>query len=78
MSLETLQSHPVFPPFIVPKTPWAVAVYCCQSGGLCTNHALGTNNCPKKTTHRVHPTTLGSTLSLGKEVYIFREFSAAG
>ena len=76
MSPETLQSHPVFPPFIVPKTPWAVAVYYCQSGGLCTNHALGTT-APKKQ-HRVHPTTLGATLSLGKEVYIFGEFSAAG
>ena len=34
MSPETLQSHPVFPPFIVPKTPRAAAVYCCQSGVL--------------------------------------------
>lgn len=52
LSPETLESHPVFPPFIVPKTPQAEAVYCCQSGGFCTDHALGTNSRPEMATHK--------------------------
>lgn len=62
LSPETAPSHPVFPPFIVPKTPWAAAVHRCQSGGLCTGHARGTSNCLEKATLE----KLGSPCQLGK------------
>lgn len=62
LSPETLESHPVFSPFIVPKTPQA-AVERCQSGGLCLKW-------PRRE-------ELVSTLSLGTAVMSLGDLCAA-
>lgn len=69
LSPETLGAHPVFPPFIVRKPPRAVAVCCCQSGGLCTNNTLGIGDGPKRVMRReswVHPVTRESPSTFGE------------